>query len=102
MSTRAGAEPPRSSGPAASTSAGGVTPTGRTAWARNLATPVRDFLNTESGSAIVLLCAAIAALVWVNSPWRDSYESLWTTKLSIRLGSEVISLDLRHWVNEGL
>ena len=28
---------------------------GRTAWARNLATPVRDFLSTETGSAIVLL-----------------------------------------------
>ena len=29
--------------------------TGRTAWARNLAAPVRDFLSTETGSAIVLL-----------------------------------------------
>ena len=28
---------------------------GRTAWARNLAAPVRDFLSTETGSAIVLL-----------------------------------------------
>ncbi len=51
---------------------------------------------------MVLLCAAIAALLWANSPWSDSYESFWTTKLSIRLGSEGISLDLRHWVNEGL
>ncbi len=32
--------------------------TGRTAWARNLATPVRDFLSTETGGAIVLLAAA--------------------------------------------
>jgi Na+/H+ antiporter NhaA len=77
-------------------------PTGRTAWARNLAAPVRDFLNTETGSAIVLLCAAVAALAWANSPWSGSYESFWTTKLSIRLGNEGISLDLRQWVNEGL
>ncbi len=76
--------------------------TGRTAWARNLATPVRDFLSTETGSAIVLLAAALAALAWANSPWPDSYESFWTTKLSIRLGTEGISLDLRHWLNEGL
>jgi len=76
--------------------------TGRTAWARNLAAPVRDFLSAETGGAMVLLCAAIAALLWANSPWSDSYESFWTTKLSIRLGSEGISLDLRHWVNEGL
>jgi len=76
--------------------------TGRTAWARNLAAPVRDFLSAETGGAMVLLCAAVAALVWANSPWSESYESFWTTKLSIRLGGEGISLDLRHWVNEGL
>ena len=62
----------------------------------------RDFLSTETGGAVVLLAAAVAALVWANSPWSDSYESFWTTKLSITLGSDGISLDLRHWVNEGL
>ncbi|HXF00181.1 MAG TPA: Na+/H+ antiporter NhaA [Solirubrobacterales bacterium] len=76
--------------------------TGRTAWARNLATPVRDFLSAETGGAVVLLCAVAAALVWANSPWSETYESFWTTKLSINLGSEGISLDLRHWVNQGL
>jgi Na+/H+ antiporter NhaA len=50
----------------------------------------------------VLLGATVAALVWANSPWSDSYESVWTTKLSVQLGSEGISLDLRHWVNQGL
>jgi Na+/H+ antiporter NhaA len=76
--------------------------TSRTAWARNLAAPVRDFLSTETGSAIVLLGAAVAALLWANSPWSGSYESLWTTKLSIQIGGSGISADLRHWVNEGL
>jgi len=80
-----------------------VTPNaGRTAWARNLAAPVRDFLSTETGSAIVVLAGAVAALLWANSPWRDSYESLWSTNLSIRLGGGSVSADLRHWVNEGL
>ncbi|HEY5192999.1 MAG TPA: Na+/H+ antiporter NhaA [Solirubrobacteraceae bacterium] len=75
---------------------------GRTAWARNLGTPVRDFLSTETGSAIVLLGAVILALLWANSPWSHSYESLWTTKLSITVGGGGIAADLRHWVNEGL
>lgn len=76
---------------------------GRTAWARNVAAPVRDFLSTETGGAMVLLGATIAALLWANSPWSDSYESLWTTKLAITLGGDHgISNDLRHWVNEGL
>ena len=76
--------------------------TGRTAWARNLAAPLRDFLSTESGGAVVLLGAALAALAWANSPWPDSYEDVWTTTLSIRIGDAGISQDLRHWVNEGL
>jgi len=77
--------------------------TGRTAWARNLAAPVRDFLSTETGGAMVLLGAIVAALLWANSPWSDSYESLWTTKLAITVGDgSGISTDLRHWVNEGL
>jgi hypothetical protein len=40
--------------------------TGTTAWARNLPTPLRSFLRTETGSAAVLLAAAAAALVWAN------------------------------------
>ena len=76
--------------------------TGRTAWARNLAAPVRNFLSTETGGAIVMLAATLVALAWANSPWSASYESLWTTKLSIQIGAGGISADLRHWVNEGL
>src|SRR4051812_28595121 len=75
---------------------------GRTAWARNLAAPVRSFLATETGGAIVMLGAAVVALLWANSPWSGSYESLWTTRLVVQIGSAGISTDLRHWVNEGL
>jgi Na+/H+ antiporter NhaA len=74
---------------------------GRTAWARNLAAPVRSFLSTETGGAFVMLGAVIAALVWVNiSP--HSYESLWRTRLAITVGGTGIAADLRTWVNEGL
>jgi Na+/H+ antiporter NhaA len=75
---------------------------GRTAWARNLASPVRSFLSTETGGAVAMLAAAIAALLWANSPWSHSYESVWTTRLAIRMGHGGISADLRQWVNEGL
>src|SRR5947209_659934 len=75
---------------------------GRTAWARNLAAPVRDFLATETGGAVVLLAAVAAALVWANVPGCHSYESVWRTKLTISVGGGGISTDLRHWVNEGL
>lgn len=75
---------------------------GRTAWARNLAAPVRDFLSTETGGAVVMVAAAIAALAWANTPWSHSYETVWTTRLSIQLGSSGISANLREWVNQGL
>jgi Na+/H+ antiporter NhaA len=75
---------------------------GRTAWARNLGAPVRDFLSTQTGGAAVMALATLAALVWANSPWWHSYESVWSTALSVRIGSAGIATSLRVWVNEGL
>src|SRR5438034_2868546 len=74
---------------------------GRTAWARSVQTPLREFLRTETGGAAVLLAAAVAALIWVNVD-ASSYDSLWGTKLSIDLGGAGVALDLRRWVNSGL
>jgi Na+/H+ antiporter NhaA len=74
---------------------------GRTAWARNLETPLRSFLRTQIGSAAILLAATVAALVWVNVD-ASSYESVWQATLSIRLGDWGISQDLRGWLNTGL
>jgi Na+/H+ antiporter NhaA len=75
--------------------------TGRTAWTRNLETPLREFLRTETGSAAVLLAGALAALAWANIDFA-SYERVWNTTLSIRIGGDGVSLDLRSWVNSGL
>jgi Na+/H+ antiporter NhaA len=74
---------------------------GRTAWTRTLQTPFRSFIQTETGGASVLLGAAVAALLWVNID-ASSYDSLWHTALSIRLGSGSVDQDLRGWVNSGL
>jgi Na+/H+ antiporter NhaA len=75
--------------------------TGRTAWTRNLQTPLRSFLRTESGSAAVLLAGVVAALVWANADL-GSYERVWTTALSIRIGGSGVSQDLRGWIDTGL
>ncbi len=74
---------------------------GRTAWARSLEAPLRQFLATQSGSAAILLAGAIAALLWINVD-ASSYERVWSTTLSIRIGSAGIAMDLREWVNSGL
>src|SRR5256885_10853338 len=72
----------------------------RTAWARSLETPLRDFLRTETGSAAFLLAATIAALVWVNVDAR-SYDTVWQTHLSIRIGGSGGAMDPRHWGESG-
>ena len=63
---------------------------------------LREFIATENASAIVLLAATVVALLWANSPWSDTYEELWGTDLAIRVGDHVLSMDLRHWINDGL
>jgi Na+/H+ antiporter NhaA len=73
-----------------------------TAWARAVGTPLRAFVATETSGAIAIVAAALTALLWANSPWAASYEDLWTTELSLRLGDWTLAHDLRHWVNDGL
>jgi Na+/H+ antiporter NhaA len=74
---------------------------GRTTWMQRFKTPLREFLRTETGGALVLLSAAIIALVWVKVD-ASSYHALWGTTLSIDVGGAGVALDLRHWVNSGL
>jgi Na+/H+ antiporter NhaA len=74
---------------------------GKTAWARNLEAPLRDFLRTETGSAAILLIGAVAAMVWINVD-ASSYNTVWHMTLRVSIGGAEISQDLRHWVNNGL
>ena len=73
----------------------------RTAWSRNVATPLLRFLRTETGGALVLLAATIVALAWANADYA-SYTGVWDTHLTIRLGSSAIGQSLRGWINDGL
>ncbi|HEX7106518.1 MAG TPA: Na+/H+ antiporter NhaA [Acidothermaceae bacterium] len=72
-----------------------------TPWRRRFDTPFREFLRTETGSSVVLLAAAVAALMWANIDI-GSYDRVWHTTLSIRVGDQAIDQDLRAWVNSGL
>jgi Na+/H+ antiporter NhaA len=74
---------------------------GRTTWALQLKTPLREFLHTETGGAALLLSATVAALIWANVD-AHSYHSLWSTRLSVRIGGAELGQDLREWVNSGL
>jgi NhaA family Na+:H+ antiporter len=69
--------------------------------ARRILLPVQAFIQTESAGGIVILAAAIAALIWANSPWDESYGDFWHTVVSINMPILHISQDLQHWVNDG-
>src|SRR5919202_3885607 len=64
--------------------------------------PFQDFAHKQSSCGILLIAATIAALVWANSPWGESYAALWHTKLTVGVGDFSISKDLTHWINDGL
>ncbi|MFD5123610.1 Na+/H+ antiporter NhaA [Streptomyces sp. NPDC058385] len=84
--------------PPTSTSPQGI---GQTVRSDTHHSPLRDFLRTETGSAVALIAAAVTALVWANvAP--GSYERLWEAPLSVRLSSFSVGLGLREWVNSGL
>ena len=74
---------------------------GRTAWARRMETPLRMFLATETGSALVLAGATVAALIWANISIA-SYDTVWATRLAVLVGRWGVALDLREFVNSGL
>jgi Na+/H+ antiporter NhaA len=73
----------------------------RTAWTRNLQTPLREFLRTETGGAVVLLAATLVALAWANLD-SSSYEAVWRTQVSVHAGDAGLSQNLRQWINTGL
>ena len=78
-------------------------PTAREALpARSLPVPVRRFLRTEASGGLALVVAAVVAVVWANSPWRDSYEALWHNVVTLKVGAFGVEQDLRHFVNDGL
>jgi NhaA family Na+:H+ antiporter len=63
---------------------------------------VHRFVRTEASGGVVLVAATVVALVWANSPWRDSYTTLWHNRVSVQLGGFRLSEELGHFVNDGL
>jgi Na+:H+ antiporter, NhaA family len=67
-----------------------------------LVRPFQAFAARESSGGILLLLATIAALVWANSPWAQSYFALWHATVMLGFGENTIVHDLHFWVNDAL
>jgi NhaA family Na+:H+ antiporter len=57
-------------------------------------------LRAETVGGVILLAAAVVALAWANSPWRDAYARV----AAYHFGPAAIGLDLSvaHWTADGL
>ena len=64
--------------------------------------PFQRFFQIEASGGVLLLICAATALAWANSPWAASYTSIWQMKLTVGLGSFVLSKSLLLWINDGL
>ena len=60
----------------------------------------RRFTLDETTSGVILLVAAVLALAWANSPWRETYQDI----AGVYLGPESLGLrmSLSHWAADGL
>ena len=64
--------------------------------------PFRAFAERSAAGGILLLAATLIAVAWVNSPWAQGYEDLWSRQIGLTIGSWTTSHDLHFWINDGL
>ncbi|GAT71067.1 sodium:proton antiporter [Planomonospora sphaerica] len=71
---------------------------GRGSWGE--ARRIADILRKETVGGALLLAAAMAAMIWANSPWAGAYEAL----RDLRIGPEALhlNLSLAGWAGDGL
>ncbi|ANW68050.1 Na+/H+ antiporter NhaA [Mycobacterium sp. djl-10] len=72
----------------------------RGSWAET--SRITDILRRETIGGALLLVAALAALIWANSPWSDSYHAL----RGVTVGTDALGLHLNlslgAWAADGL
>ncbi len=64
--------------------------------------PFQKFVRIEGFSGILLLIATVIALVWANSPFAESYQSLWQHKIGFSTPGFELNKPIILWINDGL
>lgn len=64
---------------------------------------ISRFISEEAYGGIILIFATIAALIWSNSVFHDSYHNLWHEfEVGFVWGEINMVGSLHHWINDGL
>jgi Na+/H+ antiporter NhaA len=58
--------------------------------------------TSENTAAALLLAFTIAAILWANSPWAETYWALLDTHVGFTFGEHHFELTVKHLVNDGL
>ncbi len=64
--------------------------------------PFQRFVKIESFSGILLFIFTIIALLWANSPFHESYQSIWQYKIGFKSPDFELYKPLILWINDGL
>lgn len=67
-----------------------------------LTSPFVRFAKMEAASGILLLTSMIAALLWANLPWAESYHAIWNTPVTLGFGQFALTETRHEWINDGL
>jgi len=69
---------------------------------RRLSALAEQLLKDEAIGGKLILVAVVLALIAANTPIASWYDGLLHTELGVAIGSWSLSLDLSHWISEGL
>jgi NhaA family Na+:H+ antiporter len=67
-----------------------------------ISTPFEHFLHSQTTTGLILLLMTISALLLANSPFVETYNHFFHTKIDFNVGDWKLSHTLHHWINDGL
>ncbi|HYR14666.1 MAG TPA: Na+/H+ antiporter NhaA, partial [Mycobacterium sp.] len=56
----------------------------------------------ENTAAALLLACTLAAILWANSPWAETYRAILDTHVGFTFGDATFELTVKHLINDGL
>lgn len=69
---------------------------------KTLLKPFQKFVKIESFSGVLLIIATLIALIWANSQFSDTYQSIWQSKVGFSTPFLELQKPLILWINDGL
>ncbi|MCE9670140.1 Na+/H+ antiporter NhaA [Myxococcus stipitatus] len=64
--------------------------------------PLQAFFRLQASSGILLALCAVAAMLWANSAWADTYARLFGARLELGLEGARTSFTFQQLINDGL